>query len=131
MAAMKLLIIAMVATAAQASEVRANANPIRKVVTMLQNMQAKVTAQGEKDQELFDKYMCYCKSAGGDLQTGVDAAGSKIPELQSSIEGAKAQKAQLKEDLKGHQTDRDAAKAAMAAATALREKEAAAFAASK
>ena len=32
----------------------AEANPIRKVVTMLQMMQNKVKAEGEKEQELFD-----------------------------------------------------------------------------
>ena len=37
------------------------ANPIRKVVTMLQNMQTKVTEEGKKEQDLFEKFMCYCK----------------------------------------------------------------------
>ena len=35
------------------------ANPIRKVVTMLQSLQKKVAAEGEKEQELFDKFMCW------------------------------------------------------------------------
>merc|ERR1719258_966061 len=38
-------------------------NPIRKVVTMLQNMQKKIAAEGAKKEEMFDKYMCYCKNA--------------------------------------------------------------------
>jgi len=42
-------------------------NPIRKVVTLLQNMQIKVTAEGEKEKELFDKFMCYCKTSGETL----------------------------------------------------------------
>jgi hypothetical protein len=33
------------------------ANPIRKVVTMLQMMQKKVEQEGEKEKELFDKFM--------------------------------------------------------------------------
>merc|ERR1719443_1843205 len=74
-----------VATATQQGET-SRANPIRKVVTMLQNMQKKVEAEGE------------------------------------------AKKKQLDEDLKQHQADRSAAKAAMAEATALRKKEAAAYA---
>mmetsp|Transcript_75455 Transcript_75455/g.117961 ORF Transcript_75455/g.117961 Transcript_75455/m.117961 type:complete len:701 (-) Transcript_75455:42-2144(-) len=104
------------------------ANPIRKVVTMLENMVKKVQAEGEKEKELFDKYMCYCKTSGGDLSKSISDAETKIPELESSIKEAEAKKAQLKEDLQQHQTDRAAAKAAMAEATALREKEAAAYA---
>jgi hypothetical protein len=46
----------------------------------------------------------------------------------SDIKEAESAKAQLQEELAQHQSDRDEAKAAMAKATAIREKEAAAFA---
>jgi hypothetical protein len=75
--------------------------------------------------------MCYCSNSGGDLTKGIDAANVKVPELQSSIEEAEAQKEQLNEDLTKHRADREAAKAAMAEATSIREKEAAAFSAYK
>merc|ERR1719235_1154232 len=104
------------------------ANPIRKVVTMLQNMQKKIQAEGQKEAALFEKYMCYCKNAGGDLGKSIADANTKIPQLQSDIEAAEATNAQLKEDLKQHQVDRSAAKAAVAEATTLREKEAAEYA---
>jgi len=104
------------------------ANPIRKVVGMLQNMQKKVEAEGEKEKELFDKFMCFCKNAGGDLANSISAAGDQIPELGSNIEESEASLVQTKEELKQAQTDRSAAKSAMAEATSIREKEAAAFA---
>merc|ERR1719182_168844 len=104
------------------------ANPIRKVVTMLQNMVKKVEAEGEAETKLFDKFMCYCKNSGGDLAKSISDAGVKIPELESDISAGEAKKAQLDEDIKQHQVDRSAAKSAMASATALREKEAAEFA---
>mmetsp|Transcript_130151 Transcript_130151/g.211932 ORF Transcript_130151/g.211932 Transcript_130151/m.211932 type:complete len:706 (-) Transcript_130151:31-2148(-) len=110
------------------SEQGVSANPIRKVVTMLQALQKKVAAEGEKEMELFEKFMCYCKSAGGTLKGSIAASETKIPSVQSDIEEAEAKLAQLKEDLKSHKEDRDAAKAAMASATAVREKEAAEFA---
>merc|ERR1719262_1932104 len=88
----------------------ARVNPIRKVVTMLQNMQKKVEAEGEKEKELFEKYMCYCKNAGGDLGKSIADAGTKMPQLEADIKEAESQKAQLEEDLKQHQTDRSAAK---------------------
>jgi len=112
-------------------EHRASANPIRKVVTMLQVMQKKVAAEGEKETELFEKFECYCKSSGGTLKGSIAAAETKVPSVQSDIAEAEAKLAQLKEDLKAHKEDRDAAKAAMADATKVREKEAAAFAKEK
>merc|ERR1719235_2856749 len=98
---------------------------------MLQRMLKKVEAEGEKEQELYEKYECYCKTSGGDLKKSIAEADTKIPQLQSQIEEAEAKMVQLKEDVKNHQADREAAKAAMASATAIREKEAAAFEKSK
>jgi chromosome segregation ATPase len=109
----------------------AAANPIRKVVSMLQSMQKKVTAEGEKEEELFEKFMCYCKNGDEALSKSISEADAKVPAVTSDIEEAESQVKQLKEDLKSHQTDRAAAKSAMAEASALREKEAAAFAAEK
>jgi len=103
-------------------------NPIRKVVTMLQNMEKKVQEEGVKEKELFDKYMCYCSNAGGDLGKSIADANTKIPQLGSDIKEGEAALAQLKEDLKQHQVDRSAAKEAVAEATTLRQKEAAAYA---
>jgi chromosome segregation ATPase len=104
------------------------ANPIRKVVTMLQNMQKQVTAEGEKEQELFDKFMCYCKNGRGDLETSIADATTKISNYGATVQKLSAKKEQTEADLAQHQTDRSDAKAAMASATELRNKEAAAFA---
>jgi len=98
---------------------------------MLQSMQAKVQEEGEKELALYDKYMCYCKTAGGDLQTSISSAGESISVLGNKIKAAEEQKIVLEEELKTAQSDRTAAKAAMAEATAIREKEAAAFAVEK
>jgi len=97
-------------------------------VTMLQAMQKKVEAEGEKEKELYEKFMCYCKSGSGDLSSSISSAETKIPSVSSEIEASQGKLAQSKEDLKQAQTDRSAAKDAMKEATAIREKEAAAFA---
>merc|ERR1719420_746845 len=91
-------------------------------------MQKKVEAEGEKEAELFEKFMCYCKSSGETLGKSIADAEVKMPQLASDIKEAESAVAQLKEELAGHQNDRDEAKAAMAKATEIREKEAAAFA---
>merc|ERR1712079_357800 len=87
--------------------------------------------EGEKELALYDKYMCYCKTAGGDLQGSIASAEDSISELGGKIKAAEEQMVVLKEELKTAKADRAAAKAAMAEATAIREKEAAAFAAEK
>jgi len=132
---MKLLVFVALATGAISTGSHetqlALANPIRKVVTMLQSMQAKVLVEGEKELALYDKYMCYCKTAGGDLQASIASAGDSIAQLGNKIKAAEEQKVVLEEELKTAQADRAAAKAAMAEATAFREKEAAAYAVEK
>jgi len=116
-------------SAVQATDVAAN--PIRKVVNMLQAMEKKVQAEGAKEVELYDKFMCYCKGSGGTLGASIAAADTKVPQVSSDISEGEAQLAQLKEDLKRHQVDRASAKAAIASATSLREKDAASFATEK
>merc|ERR1719161_134159 len=91
-------------------------------------MQKKVVAEGEKEQDLFDKFMCYCKNGKGALSASIEQAKQTNDQLKSSIEETSATLKQMKLDLKQAQTDRAEAKEAVAKATALREKEAAAFA---
>merc|ERR1719261_892938 len=91
-------------------------------------MLKKVEAEGEKEEELFEKFMCYCKSGKAALEKSIADAEQKIPQLESQIKASGGSQAQLQEDLQNHKADREAAKAAMAKATAQREKEAAAFA---
>jgi len=102
------------------------ANPIRKVVTMLQMMVKKVEEEGEKEKELYEAFMCYCKSGVGQLTGAVDDANKRIPELTSLIAELEALLAKLKADVELHKKDRAAAKAAIEAAVEIRKKEAAA-----
>jgi len=125
---MRAACLLLVLISCNALEVKETANPIRKVVTMLQSMQKKVEAEGVKEKELFDKFMCYCKTSGSALGKSIAENEGKVSELPSKVEEAEGQLAQLKEDLKKAQSDRVAAKTAMAEATAIREKEAGAFA---
>jgi predicted nucleic acid-binding Zn-ribbon protein len=104
------------------------ANPIRRVVTLLQNMQKKVEAEGKKEQKLFEKFMCYCKNGLGDLKQAIDAAESKLPKVESGLAEAEASKEQLEKDISELKGSTGDAKAAIAKAKAIREKEAAAFA---
>jgi peptidoglycan hydrolase CwlO-like protein len=117
-----LCLAALSAPSVHASISDANANPIRRVVSMLQGMAKKVEAEGKKEADLYEKFMCYCKNSGGDLQEAISSSTAKVPSLQSEIEESEANLKQTKLDLTSHQQDRAAAKAAMAEATTVREK---------
>merc|ERR1719229_2182221 len=72
--------------------------------------------------------MCYCKTAGGDLDAGITESEAKLESMKAALKSATEKKTQTEADLKEHQTGRAEAKAAMEEATGIREKEAAAFA---
>merc|ERR1719156_522993 len=117
----------LVVPSANAAATELTANPIRKVVTMLQMMMKKIEEEGKKETELHEKYMCYCETSEGTLSKSIENAQTKIPQLESDIKEAEETKTKLEGDIKSHQTDRAAAKEAMAQATAMREKENGAF----
>jgi len=105
-----------------------SANPIRRVVTLLQTMQTRVTEEGKRDAETYKKFACYCTTGAGDLSRSIAAAEAKMPKVTSALNAAKAQNKQLTSDLTSHTADRADAKEALAQAVALRKKEAATFA---
>jgi len=105
------------------------ANPIRKVVNMLQNLQKKVTSEGEQEAALYAKFQCYCSNSGSTLGQSISDAEVKVSSVGSDIKSGEAKLKQDKEDLKRAKADREEAKSSMAQATSLRDKEAAAFAA--
>merc|ERR1719409_1161324 len=124
------IVVALLAGHAAAVETRSEllANPIRKVVTMLQDMQKTVEAEGKKEEELFEKFMCYCSGGEAKLQAAIDQGKAQIETLTSQIERGTAQKSQLDQDLVTHKNDRTAAENTIKESTAMREKEAAEFA---
>merc|ERR1712032_30388 len=74
---------------------------------------------------------CYCKNGASDLEASISAAEDKLASLPNEIKAAVEKLTQLKADVKQHRADKQAAKDAMAEATAIRKKEAAAFAKEK
>jgi len=115
------------ASGATKSETALKVNPIRKVVTMLQNMQAKITKEGEKKEKIYDEFMCYCKNGDEALAKSIADAETKIPQMEASIKEDAAMKLQLESELKEAKSDREQAKEDVAKAMAIREKEEKAF----
>jgi predicted nucleic acid-binding Zn-ribbon protein len=98
---------------------------------MLQNMQTQIADESAKKEKVYDKYMCYCNNAEDTLGQSIAAAENKIPLLESSLSEEGALKKQLEAELAEAKTSRADAKDTIAKATALREKEATAYAKTK
>jgi len=128
-----LFIAGVVALAAVLTSVdaRSGGNPVRKVVTMLQNIKKKVEDEGKLEEKLFEKAMCECKKNVAGISKSLEDSKTKGSDNAAAIKGGEGQKSQLESDLKQHKTDRFAAKEAMASATGIRDKEAKAFKAAK
>jgi len=99
------------------------ANPIRKVVSLMQNMQKEVEATGEKEKELFDKFMCFCQGGDADLKEGVVKTSGDIKALQAKLASETAEKTQLALELTQHEQDKSGAQKDLSEAQAMRDKE--------
>jgi len=126
---MRIVLLSVLIGSAAAAE--AGANPIRKVVTLMQNMQKEIEAEGAKEKELFDKFMCYCSGGTDGLKKDIADANAQAEELTAKLKSEEAEKAQIAQDLIAHKADREGATADIEEATMLRGKEAAAYAAEK
>merc|ERR1719316_1512308 len=96
---------------------------------MLQDMQKTVEEEGKKEEDLFDKFMCYCSGGEGALDASITEGKSQIEALSATIERGTAEKSQLDQDIVTHKADREEAEKVIKESTAMREKEAAEFAA--
>lgn len=93
---------------------RASANPIRRIVTLLQDMEKEVQAEMATEKDMYAKFECYCKHNDGKLSSAAVEARAEM-EKQAAIEEQKTgEKKQLSEELKQHKKDRDAAKKVLA-----------------
>lgn len=130
-ATLGLAVLANVGEPVLATSTTLKANPIRRVIVMLQMMGKKIESEGKKEEDLFDKFMCYCDTGGGELSASIKAAETKVPQLESGIQEVTAEKAKLAGDLTKARTDVADAKSTLAEATAIREKESVSYAQSK
>merc|ERR1719160_814304 len=110
-------------SSAEAFGLREKENPIRRIVTLLQDMQKEIEAEGEKEEEAFEKFMCYCDGNTDGMKKSAEEGAQKAAELSSKLEALKAEKAQLEQELKDHQSSRETAKQDQEKAASLRAKE--------
>jgi septal ring factor EnvC (AmiA/AmiB activator) len=103
------------------------ANPIRRIVTLLQDMKKEIEADAEKEEELFKAFMCYCKNNDGQLSEDARVAEETISTNNAAAEEKSGMKKQLEEELKQHKKDRSEAQKTLKEETERRAKEKAAY----
>jgi chromosome segregation ATPase len=91
------LLVGAFAAAAEADE---TANPIRKIVTMLQQMQVEIETEAEESKAMYQKFMCFCDSNIGQTTKEIDDGTELVGQLESEIKGLVGANAQIESELK-------------------------------
>merc|ERR1719274_99329 len=102
-------------------------NPMRKIITMLQDMQKEVEREGAAEKEIFDKALCACENGEEELDKTIADSEAAIEEFTSKVGSGNAESAQLTQEVADHKTAAAQAKSDLSEATMLREKENKAF----
>merc|ERR1719393_400375 len=84
-------------------------------------------AEGEKDQEIYDKMACWCDTNDKEKNKSIGEAEVRLKELTSAIEDATANSARLNTEIKNLEKEVAANQEALDKATALRQKQLAEF----
>jgi chromosome segregation ATPase len=104
-------------------------NPIEKIMSMISDLQAKVIGEGEVAQKEYDEYAEWCSDRSTELGFEIKTGKANVAELEATIEEETASSAALETKIEELSNDIQTDEADLAAATKIREKEAADFSA--
>lgn len=122
------MVLRRVAAAALFTNAAAEApSPIRKVVTMIEDMKATVEKEGQEDMKAYDEYKCWCSTNGEEKKRAIEYATEQIAEMEAFLGEAAGREGEYKTEISTLQGDIDADNAALATAMGVREKENAEF----
>jgi len=84
-------------------------NPVTKVVELIQELKAKIEADGKAEQKVYDKFACWCekttaRKAGAieEAKTSIEELSEKVLNLKGKTATLKAEIAQLEKDISGN-----------------------------
>jgi len=107
----------------------ANGSPVEQVVNLLSNMKNQITADGKVEQQIYDKYACWCEKTAtrkaSHIVTGGEdmrSLGQRILKLKGKVATLSAEIAELSSKIKANEAEQEEL-------TAVRQKENAAWAA--
>jgi len=101
--------------------------PVTKVINLLKDMIKQMEEEGEEDEEVFEKMGCWCVTNEKAKTKSIADAEGAISDLTSAIEGFTASSAKLNTEIAMLEKELAKNTEALDSATAMREKELAAF----
>merc|ERR1719281_750927 len=78
----------------------AKTRPVAKVIKLLKDMLAQLEKEADEDQEVYDKFVCWCETNDKDKTKSIADAEARIENLTAKIEELTATSAQLQTELK-------------------------------
>merc|ERR1719433_1450214 len=101
--------------------------PIQRVVKLLQEMKGQLEKEAGSDLQAYDKMVCWCETNDKAKTKAIEDAEAKIEELMAEVEMRAGKEGELKAKIAQAKKEIAQQKEALATATAIREKERAAF----
>merc|ERR1719473_1595891 len=77
----------------------AKVTPMEKVVSLLEDLAAKVEAEGKEEAANYDKYACFCKEQASDKLYAIEKSEKRIADLKAEIEKLNAEIAELNKEI--------------------------------
>jgi len=105
------------------------ASPVSKAIELLSNLEAKIIADGASKQKLYDAFAEMCSDRSKDLSFQIKKSQAEIADLKATDKQEAAIIGSLTSELEGYAEDIATAEADLTAATNVRAKESADFAA--
>jgi len=103
--------------------VKEKVTPVTRVVNLLKEMSKTLNKEQEEDEALYNKLECWCNNNKYEKNGASDEATQKIADLEANIEMLTARSKELRTKIKDLEAQVASDKAALAEATALREKQ--------
>merc|ERR1719456_937707 len=123
-----LLLVALLGSFASAAVEDASKNrPVTKVINMLKDMQKQLEKEGEEDEDVYDKLMCWCQTNDREKTQAIADAEEAITNLGASIEELTATAARLTAEIANGEAELSKNTKALDKATAIRQEDLAAF----
>merc|ERR1719197_2165238 len=95
--------------------------PVAKVIKLLQDMLAQMEKEAEEDQEVYDKFVCWCETNDKEKTKAIADGEARIENLTAKIEELTALSSQLQTELKNLEKEVAKNQKALDEATAMRQ----------
>eukprot|EP00929_Paragymnodinium_shiwhaense_P093814 TRINITY_DN540_c0_g1_i1.p1 TRINITY_DN540_c0_g1~~TRINITY_DN540_c0_g1_i1.p1 ORF type:complete len:785 (-),score=347.92 TRINITY_DN540_c0_g1_i1:89-2443(-) len=112
---------------AWAKDLDGKGSPVQRVVGLLEKMKAELEKEAKSEAEMYDKMVCWCETNEKEKTKAISDAEVKTDDLSAETQERAAKFGELETQIAALKKQITADKGALATATAIREKEAAAF----